>query len=76
MSLEVEIVVAGGVGDLLASMLGGLSVERRPAGTLLVTSEAYVLPVLDRLGAAGSEVLSIVEVPDAVSAGGEDVSHG
>jgi hypothetical protein len=63
MTIEVEIVVAGPVGDLVASMLGGLSVERRPPSTVLITRDATLVPVLDRLSRAGVDVLSVVAVP-------------
>lgn len=61
--LDVEIVVAGGVGDLLVSMLGDFAVERRPASTVLVAGQTTLLTLLDRLAAVDAEVLSIVAVP-------------
>jgi hypothetical protein len=63
MTIEVEIVVAGAVGELVASMLGGLSVERLPPSTVLITRDATLVPVLDRLSRAGADVLSVVAVP-------------
>jgi hypothetical protein len=64
MSLEFEIVVAGGVGDLLASMLVDVRVaERRPVTTVLTTTQERLLPLVDRLVGADAEVLSIVPVP-------------
>jgi len=62
-TVAVEITVAGGVGDLLASMLAGVQVcERRPVGSVLVTTEEHILPLLDRLREADLEVVSIVAV--------------
>ncbi|HSK57123.1 MAG TPA: hypothetical protein VK908_17885 [Jiangellales bacterium] len=64
MSLEVEIVVAGGVGDLLASMLVDVCVaERWPVTTVLTTTQERLLPLVDRLVEADTEVLCIVPVP-------------
>jgi hypothetical protein len=59
-TIEVEVVVAGGVGDLVASMLGDLTVERRPPMSRLVVDESKLPELLTGLTDAGVEVLSIV----------------
>lgn len=63
MSIEVEVVVAGAVGDLVASMFEGLVVVRRPPSTVLVADEASLASLLERLSVAGAELVSVVAVP-------------
>lgn len=63
MTIDVEVVVAGGVGSLLASMLGDFAVERRPAMTLVLVDEDRVPGIVSQLADAGADVLSIVAVP-------------
>lgn len=63
MTIEVEVVVAGGVGDLVASMLGDFTVERCPVTTRFVVGEVELPVILSRLAKAEAEVLSIVAVP-------------
>jgi hypothetical protein len=62
-TIEVEVVVAGGVGDLVASMLGDFTVERCPVTTRLVVDADDFAMILSRLAEAEADVLSIVAVP-------------
>jgi hypothetical protein len=59
----VEVVVAGGLGDLMASMLGDYTVERCPTTTRLLVDEDTLPGVLARLEEADADVLSIAAVP-------------
>jgi hypothetical protein len=63
LTIEVEVVVAGGVGDLVRSMLGDVTVERCPVTTRFVVDEDELPVILSRLAEAGADVLSIVAVP-------------
>jgi hypothetical protein len=62
-TIEVEVVVAGGVGDLVASMLGDFTVERCPVTSRFVVDEDELPMILSRLAEAEADVLSIVALP-------------
>jgi len=61
--IQVEIVVAGGLGDLVVSMLPELHADRRLDTRVVVTGQDAAAALLATLGRAGIEVTSVVEEP-------------
>ncbi len=73
--IDVEIVVAGALGDLVLSTLPGFSAERRLFTRLLVPDQASAGHVLARLEAVGLEVVAVTERAPEPS-GVEEERHG
>ena len=67
--IQVEIVVAGAMGDLVVSMFPELDADRRLDSRVVVTGQAAAAALLATLGDAGIEVTSVVELPEAGSPG-------
>lgn len=59
--IEVAIVVAGAMGDLALSTLPALTAERQLFTRVVVGTQAEAGMVLERLDAAGLEVLTVTE---------------
>lgn len=73
--IDVEIVVAGALGDLVLSTLPGFTAERRLFTRLVVADQAAAGHVLARLETAGLEVVAVTELaPGSTSA--EQEPHG
>ena len=73
--IDVEIVVAGALGDLVLSTLPGFTAERRLFTRLVVADQAAAGNVLARLEDAGLEVVAVTELaPESSSA--EEERHG
>lgn len=62
--IQVEIVVAGALGDLVLSMFPELHADRRLDTCVVVAGQAAAAALLGTLGHAGVEVTSVVEVPE------------
>lgn len=62
--IHVEIVVAGGLGDLVESMFPELVAERQQSSRVVVGDQAAAAELLARLGQAGIEVEWVVELPE------------
>lgn len=60
--IEVEIVIAGALGEVALSMLPELAAERRLYTRLLVADQTVAGAVLSRLEDAGFEVVSVAEL--------------
>jgi hypothetical protein len=60
--IQVEIVVAGALGDVVASMFPELHADSRRDTRVLVTGQAQAAALLASLERAGIEVTSVVEV--------------
>jgi hypothetical protein len=60
--IEVEIVVAGGLGEVALSMMPELAAERRMLTRLIVADQAGVAVVMSRLERRGLEVLRVAEL--------------
>lgn len=60
--IDVEIVVAGALGDLVLSMLPGFTAERRLFTRLVVADQAAAGHVLARLETEGLEVVAVKEL--------------
>ena len=67
--IQVGIVVAGAMGDLVVSMFPELDADRRLDTRVVVTGQAAAAALLATLGHAGIEVTSVVELPQAGSPG-------
>lgn len=68
--IDVEIVVAGALGDLVLSTLPGFTAERRLFTRLVVADQAAAGNVLARLQEADLEVVAVTELaPEASSPG-------
>ncbi len=63
--IHVEIVVAGGLGDLVESMFPELVAERQQSTRVVVGDQAAAAELLARLGQAGIEVERVVELPES-----------
>ena len=73
--IDVQIVVAGALGDLVLSTLPGFTAERRLFTRLVVADQAAAGHVLARLEAEGLEVVAVTELaPESSSA--EEERHG
>lgn len=70
--IDVEIVVAGSLGDLVLSTLPGFTAERRLFTRLLVPDQASAGRVLARLEAVGLEVVAVTELAPKSSSGEEE----
>jgi hypothetical protein len=60
--IDVEIVIAGALGEVALSMLPELAAERRLYTRLLVADQNVAGAVLSRLEAAGFEVVRVAEL--------------
>lgn len=67
--IQVEIVVAGALGDLVVSMFPELDADRRLDTCVAVTGQAAAATLLATLGRAGIEVTSVVEAPEVGGTG-------
>jgi hypothetical protein len=65
--IDVEIVVAGALGDLVMFTLPGFTAERRLSTRLVVADQAAAGHVLARLQEAGLEVVAVTELAPEVS---------
>lgn len=65
--IEVEIVIAGALGDVVLSMMPELDAERRMFTRLLVADQTAAGIAMSRLQAAGFEVLRVAELNPADS---------
>ena len=63
--IHVEIVVAGGLGDLVESMFPELVAERQQSTRVVVGDQAAAAELLATLGQAGIEVERVVELPES-----------
>lgn len=63
--IHVEIVVAGGLGDLVESMFPELVTERQQSTRVVVGDQAAAAELLATLGQAGIEVERVVELPES-----------
>jgi hypothetical protein len=63
--IRVEIVVAGGLGDLVESMFPELVAERQQSTRVVVGDQAAAAELLATLGRAGIEVEQVVELPES-----------
>ena len=63
--IRVEIVVAGGLGDLVESMFPELVTERQQSTRVVVGDQAAAADLLAALGQAGIEVERVVELPES-----------
>ena len=63
--IHVEIVVAGGLGDLVESMFPELVAERQQSTRVVVGDQAAAAELLATLGQAGIEVEWVVELPES-----------
>lgn len=63
--IDVEIVVAGALGDLVLSTLPNFTAERRLFTRLVVANQRQAGAVLAALEAAGLEVATVTELPRA-----------
>jgi hypothetical protein len=70
--IEVEIVIAGALGEVALSMLPELAAERRLYTRLIVADQTIAGAVLARLEAAGFEVVRVAELPTS----GSGTNHG
>lgn len=61
--IQVQIVVAGGLGDLALSMFPELHGQRRQTSWFTVPDQATAAAVLARLTTAGIEVVGVAEQP-------------
>jgi hypothetical protein len=73
--IDVEIVVAGALGDLVMFTLPGFTAERRLFTRLVVADQAAAGHVLNRLQEAGLEVVAVTELAPQVSLAAEE-GHG
>lgn len=62
--IRVEIVVAGALGDLVASMLPELVAERQLSTRVLVADQVTAAKLMDTLVAAGIVVEQVLKLPD------------
>ena len=73
--IDVEIVVAGGLGDLVLSTLPGFTAERRLFTRLVVADQAAAGHVMARLETEGLEVVAVTELaPESSSE--QEQRHG
>lgn len=68
--IDVEIVVAGALGDLALSTLPGFAGQRRLFTRLVVAGQTEAGVVLERLEVAGLEVVSVTVMTGDLDSGG------
>ena len=67
--IRVELVIAGGLGELVQSMFPELVAERQECTQVVVDDQVSAAELLAALGRAGIEVDRVTEIPTAAHAG-------
>lgn len=62
--IHIEIVVAGGIGDLVASMFPELVTQRQQSTRIVVPDQATAADLMATLGRAGIQVERAVALPE------------